>query len=143
VQEGEAFLYSLDIFRKLPAVSGSRMIEYLRQKNIQLNELMSQKGPAIGIALRRVQEGEAFLGLRATCRRLRWPKLAEDQARPRPGTLPPASGDKSPPPQSGDKSGYALPFGKAQATSPRDPQSKVAAFLAEACRGWWAFDKPR
>ena len=35
-------------------------------------------------------EGEAFLGLRATCRRLRWPKLAEG------GWFPASHGDKSP-----------------------------------------------
>ena len=51
-----------------------------------------------------VREGFAFLGLRATCRRFRWPKLAEGG-----------------PADHGDKFGYALPGGKAQATSLRDP----------------------
>ena len=64
-------------------------------------------------------EGEAFLGLRATCRRLRWPKLAEVVGRRHTTVTSRLE------PQSGDKFGYALPFGKAQVTSPRDPHSKV------------------
>jgi len=44
-------------------------------------------------------EGEAFLGLRATCRRLRWPKLAEVVGRRHTTVtshLEPQSGDKCP-----------------------------------------------
>jgi hypothetical protein len=80
-------------------------------------------------------EGEAFVGLRATCRRLRWPKLAEVVGRRHTTVtshLEPQSGDKfgyalpSGKAQATSlRDGYALPFGKAQATSPRDPHSKV------------------